>query len=206
MSLDLLNTFLEKQRTGLVPKKVQVVPERGKIYWATRWVRPLSEEEKIFTAEEKRVLENYKSYDFAHINSFLRHEKHTKYEDPEKRYYPDDFLLSEILLMDEAFVKQPPLDMDIIVYRGIRSDKMFTKYDVGNIFVDRGFVSTSRSEVLAKNFGKAIKIRVPKGTKVIDLEFVMPYKEQKDREQESLLPRNTKFKVISMHELEVIND
>lgn len=186
-------------REGLVPKKVQVIPEKIPAYWAIRWVRPTSEEEKIFSPEEKRALTNYKEFGSSWMNNYLRTGSIIE-QTPEKK----DFFDSEIKLIDDAFGKAIPVEQKIEVYRGIKEIHLDNKE--GSIFSDKAFVSTSLREYIAKRFGQGVvvKIIIPKGSKVIPLDFAIersgrklhaPAIEQR-KEQEVLLPRDTKFKVI----------
>lgn len=104
-----------------------------------------------------------------------------------------------------------PITSETIVYRGIKSSPR--KFKVGDTFIDKAFVSTSVKEWNANMYrrrsvqerepkgGTLFRIKVPKGYPVAYLNFY--------NDQEILLPRNTKFRVISnvnsMVELEIIN-
>lgn len=84
------------------------------------------------------------------------------------------------------------------VYRGMSIRHI---PEVGGMFTDRGYFSTSRKKSIALKFkrpgdgGATVDIELPKGAKVLDL--------KSKTEAETLLARGTKFKVVSKQKLTV---
>ena len=102
-----------------------------------------------------------------------------------------------------------PITEQRITYRGTSIDYV---PDVGETFVDKGYFSTSRAKSVAMKFkgqgdkGANVDVVLPVGTKVLDMKNSI--------EKETLLPRGTKFKVVSKKKItvgwrvkiEVVND
>lgn len=107
--------------------------------------------------------------------------------------------------MDGAFDASAPLVKPITVYRGTAD----IDFQVGEEFIDRGFVSTSQSKQLAKTMfatthaGKVLAtIHVPKGARVLNLGGRLRGRIHGDAaqaigsEEEILLPRGSRFRVL----------
>jgi hypothetical protein len=106
--------------------------------------------------------------------------------------------------LDKAF-KDPRnrTQKDTTLYRGIDNATLLDSMEVGSTITDKGFVSTTYSQDVAKGFsqdeeemtdtGAVITIRVPKGRPAIDMQNIS----EAGDEEEVLLPRNSKFKVVS---------
>ena len=153
-----------------------------------------------------RDFDVYKRYTkngyFEKINNALRY-----------GYTNDFFVQEDIQALDRLFQKMPTQIIpktDMTVYRGTfltneLSDILQGKSKT-NIFTDKAFVSTSKSKQVAKQFVNnedkiLLKITVPKGSKVIDDERLPSYVASIMKgEQEVLLPRNARFKVLSYDE------
>lgn len=118
---------------------------------------------------------------------------------------PDD-----IKMLDELFKTVPNVitpKQDMIVYRGAYLDSELKKIIDGksstDIYIEKGFASTSKDKVVAKSFAFMddqekilLRIQVPKGSKVIDDEKLPSYARSKMiAEKEVLLPRNAQFKI-----------
>jgi hypothetical protein len=100
--------------------------------------------------------------------------------------------------LDRAIGNAPPLSADAVVYRGLKTGLDF---DVGDVFSDAGFSSTSLESALARTFASKkgeiytqIEIRLPKGSKGL---VMRTGSASFDNEKEVLLPRNSSFRVIS---------
>jgi hypothetical protein len=115
--------------------------------------------------------------------------------------------------LDEVITQAPKLAKDTLTYRGIWGQKetaFFTGLKPGDTFTDSAFVSTSLNEQIAKNFarydkangGVILEIVNPKGTTgVFPIAQRVTVTEKQvavNSENEWLLPRNTKFEVISV--------
>lgn len=103
--------------------------------------------------------------------------------------------------MDAAFADAPTLSKDAVVARGVsRVNVTFGGAEpaVGMEWVDHGFVSTSASPRALRQFtgadfganGLQMRILVPKGTKAISSRDLLA------GEQEVILPRGLKFRVV----------
>lgn len=107
----------------------------------------------------------------------------------------------QVKLLDSAFEKVDPLDVDIMVYRGTDS-RFFESVDVGDEIEDRGFVSTTAepgvTAYFMNKYAEAVflRIRVPQGEKVLAVEFFKG-KEPIAGEYAVLLNRGTRFKVVN---------
>lgn len=94
--------------------------------------------------------------------------------------------------VDEAMAKSPGLPSDIELWRGVEG----IKFIPGQIISDNAYTSTSISERMAGTFADnhMVRILAPKGTKgmFLDKDF-----SENPEELEFLLPRGTKFRVVS---------
>ena len=97
----------------------------------------------------------------------------------------------------------PALDNDYDIYRFIWDDTFLINMKEGDIFIDKGFVSTTRdpfySPGLNGNFGLILlKIQIPKNKKGVGL-FIENFS-LFPKEEEFLLPPNSKLKLISKND------
>lgn len=107
----------------------------------------------------------------------------------------------------QTMPKQATPKTDMEVYRGTLLTKELNDIITGkaktDIYTEKGFVSTSKSKQIAKQFALGedkviMHITVPKGSKVIDDSILPSYIASKmSNEQEVLLPRNSQFKILS---------
>ena len=164
----------------------------------------LSQRKKGFTEEKypefRRAIGDYESAIAYQLNEALR--------DPQisDRGYKDT-----VEMLDRAIKTAPPLSEEVIAYRGIKGNGLnfFEKLKVGDVFEDKGYVSTTIDAGVAQQFGTsgslyqglAMRLKLPAGSKGI---FPSGYKDQSidnwDRnasEAEFLLPRGSKFKVVA---------
>lgn len=108
------------------------------------------------------------------------------------------------ILVEE--INKHELPEDIVVYR--YTHKRLFKYlfkdlkvKVGNMFTDKGFMSTTLVPELLREFAKShrynclLKLYLPKGTKGVYLRF----HKRVLNEQEILLPPNSKFKLLKKY-------
>lgn len=97
--------------------------------------------------------------------------------------------------IDTAMNKAPRTPRDMITFRGFDRE-VFDKINPGTIFKDEGYYSTSIDNNVAKSFGSYIvDVRIPKGSKGV---YVGEYGISKyPSEREFILPRGSRFKVIS---------
>ena len=91
----------------------------------------------------------------------------------------------------------PAFDKDYIVYRFVSDDSFLRKYKVGDIFQDKGFISTTRNPFYRPStfdFGNILlKIKIPQGMSGVGLcvETISKFQE----EQEIILPPNVQLRL-----------
>lgn len=133
------------------------------------------------TEEEKKAVDSYVYGNYEAMNRGLRKEGRT----------------SDKVSALDAVIAKTALPHDVVVYRGTGDTlgrKIYDQWKSGkrNIeFVDKGFVSTSAHKSVADSFSlfNRIEIRIPKGSKALPV--------YNGGEAEVILPRGSKFKVIS---------
>ena len=156
---------------------------------------------KTLTRNERKALGKYFVSGYDEINRFLSGEpkQNTKLEEKIKN-------------MDSAIAKYN-LEDDIIVYRGT-DRKYYENLKVNDIIEEKVYYSTSLSQEVAEQFvidrknpsdGILVEIRVPKGSNVLYIGNNGAF----ESEQEMLIARNTKYKVLEIERdriiLEIIN-
>jgi len=134
---------------------------------------------------------------YSNNGSFIFN-KLLRYDKPINSFYS-----TAIRRIVECIKNAPPLLNDYYIYRFIWDDHMIHDLPVGNFFIDKGFISTTRdpfySPGLSGHFGLIlIKINIPKGKKGVGL-FIENFS-LFPNEQEFLLPPNTKLKLLSKNE------
>ena len=126
----------------------------------------------------------------------------------------EDGYKSTIDSLDKAMSIAPPLSEELIVYRGVKGEGLnfFTSKQVGDVYEDKGYTSTSIDAGVAGNFaqkfgyadpkndGLVFRMRIPAGSKGI---FPSGYHESlygiipDTSEAEFLMPRGSKFKIVA---------
>jgi len=125
------------------------------------------------------------------LNSYLR----DLLEYPYRNIFLDDIIMPMWNLCNNA----PEFDKDYILYRFVKDDKHMEHLKIGDIFQDKGFLSTTRDPFYKSDtyeFGIILmKIRIPKNKKGVALciESVSHF----PTEQEILFSPKSKFKLIS---------
>jgi hypothetical protein len=176
---------LEPQREKPVVKDAPVKPVKGK---AAHKAASAKLDEK-----EVQALKEYTGSMYTTVNPLLRAGKPVSKEDR-----------NEVKLVDEAFKKAKTTE-PIEVYRGISGD-FYSGLKDGDVFEDKGFVSTSTDLDTADNFARGdakaiMKVQVPKGSRAISVDSLSVFKKggaAVRSENEILLDRGGKFKVISI--------
>jgi len=142
----------------------------------------------------------YKQKGSHYINKYLREGDDSIKDDLvflssaiDIEYLKDSF----IPRMDKVF-NQSRMPEDITVYRGISARIGDMISTVGDIFVDKGYSSTSYRKSAAQHFGfgDLSEIKVPKGISFVDIASLLkkfPY--FRDNEDELILNRGTRFAV-----------
>ncbi|ULY68441.1 hypothetical protein [Chlorella virus XW01] len=125
------------------------------------------------------------------INNILRDNKLDKINQINYNY---------LLKMTSIIKNTPIFEKDYFFYRFLWDDKFISNMEVGDIFVDKGFISCTRDPFYApgleKSFGLILmKINVPKNKKGLCL-FIENFSLFKSEEEVILAP-NSKLKLIS---------
>lgn len=134
------------------------------------------------------VICNYSFMGSYFMNKYLRDSKDE-----------NEFTIKLINKLSKTLVNTPPLQNDYYLYRFIWDDYFIKDLKKGDIFIDKGFISSTRdpfySPGLKSNFGLIlIKIKIPKNKNVgllIENFSLFP------KEEEFLLPPNSKLKLLS---------
>jgi hypothetical protein len=172
--------------------------------------RILSQRMAGYTGKEYyRAVESYQTALGYTMNEALR--------DPNISVDQVQYLVAGI---DAAIESAPPLASDTTVYRGIKGNGLdfFESLKAGDVFQDKGFVSTTLDTDVATKFsvqggmyqGIVMRMQLPAGTKGLFPTTVTGLSSLSSREAEFLLPRDSKFKVLrnegKVWDVEVIND
>lgn len=125
------------------------------------------------------------------MNQYLR--GLTKYE------YRNDYLEENIINLWNLVLHAPAFDNDYILYRFVNTDDYMRNLKIGDIFQDKGFMSTTRDPFYRNDLYKfgfiLIKIYIPKGVKGVGL--CLETLSHFPNEEEIIIPPLTKLKLIS---------
>jgi hypothetical protein len=153
-------------------------------------------EHQKYIVKEKKVglIHYYSLFGSSIINRYLRN---MFFHD-----YKDDYLLSLISDMYDLVSNSPNFDKNYILYRFITNDYFLQKYNIGDIYIENGFMSTTRDpfyNTKKYNFGDILmKIRIPKNKKgcgiCIETLSMFP------NEEEILMTPGSKFKLLDKKE------
>ena len=138
---------------------------------ADAWISTLS-------ASERKSIVHYTGTGYEKINLSLRH---------------GDGSNQHVKPIDAALAKSK-VPVDVQVYRGTKHHSLTTA-KVGDIFEDKGYVSTSTSDGAAFS-GHKLTMRIPAGSTGGYVNSIS----QHPGERELLLPRGSRFKIISVTE------
>ena len=110
-------------------------------------------------------------------------------------------LVNLIKGMDQVFEDIPPVNFDFFCYRGTNDYDFLEDVGIGEIVVDKGFVSTSLSKqvttkFIKKNYCCEYVIFVPKNAKVVPLWTIELDDYDYSGQKELLFPRNSRFQYI----------
>lgn len=158
---------------------------------ADKWAKSAKSLNPTLNKAQDEAMQQYKGEDFLEVNNELRMGGSS-----EMRLNSDpDQYLDELI---ESSFKGTSLLEPVIVYRGLDWD-VFEDFDdlTGDVISDDAFVSTSMIRRIAESHsdGLVMEIRLPKGAQAIYMDKwkVTGF----DTESELLLPKGSKFKVIS---------
>ena len=133
------------------------------------------------TPEQFEILKYYKAEGYEFINSFLG-SGDIKTRGNEK-ITPE--FCNKLLLLDKAFEDNPPLEQDLVVYRGSKNRE--TDHS--------SFMSTSLSKSVATNFSNnnVYEIHVPKGSHVLSLDNIDGLRNKESEAEAEILLRPADF-------------
>jgi SPP1 gp7 family putative phage head morphogenesis protein len=143
------------------------------------------------------ALRDYKSYGYGKVNEYLRTGQVSPLE--------VNYVKQNVAVIDKIMNNAPGLPEPIITYRLIGQGNLATQIDElfdglvpGDVWIDKGYSSTSLDETFVQTFknGWLIEIENPQGTKGVMLDGLLGKNGYENKESEWLLPRNTNFEVI----------
>ena len=153
--------------------------------------------EKGLTFEQENGISKYTGDDYESINSFLRGQMDKEDYDYYNRYVEYGYRLKSHVKYIDSAISKFRLDKDIKVYRTCEKD-ILDKLNVGDVFHDSGFSSTSAITDKLASGSVRMEIDVPKGKGrgawVDNLSW------KKGEEYEFLLARGTDFEVKEIKE------
>jgi SPP1 gp7 family putative phage head morphogenesis protein len=146
------------------------------------------------------ALSEYKSYGYGKINDYLRN-----YAGTRTQHAGMDITKDQIKAIDKVMKAAPGLPEPIVTYRVVgqgnvssQIDDLFADLTPGDVWIDKGYSSTSLDKEFVENFktGWLIEVENPAGTKGVMLDGLKGKEGYTNIEDEWLLPRGTKFEVI----------
>lgn len=141
------------------------------------------------TESERHAFGRYQGSGYGNINNFLRFPKASGHKKELYKVLTDG--------LDTGIAKQKA-EKDILVYRGTK-ENILGKLKAGDIFQDKGYMSTSENPEIFKagdftsSKGVRFHIEIPKGYNVATMPAM-------GDEWERLLPRGSKLKILSIED------
>ena len=144
----------------------------------------------------------YQGDRYVDINKILRGQGDTMTPEQRKVAY------KAVSKLDRLFSRAPYASSDMVVYRGVSRDyaDILKSYDIGDVFIDRGYSSTTLDRDEARVFastpgedssqGVILEIAID-GRGIYVPAFLGGEGDGNDDEREFLLPRGSVFKVVS---------
>lgn len=135
------------------------------------------------------LIQYYSLTGFSILNFYLRNENAPQ----------NDYFDNIIYTITKLIKNSPNFDEDYYVYRFVNDDKFLKDLKINDIFIEKGFLSTTRNPFYKENinnntFGwNLLKIKIPKSIHALCVETVSFF----PKEEEIILPPNTKLKLIS---------
>lgn len=156
--------------------------------------------------EEKDALNSYVAMGYINMNYSLRNPNNSFANNENDEQITKNNVNNLIALID----RNEPLPTDSMLYRGVQPNSRWRDLEVGDTFVDKGFVSTSGDWRTSTFFGsQRFYIEAPAGTKALDTTVAS---NGGVREREIILQAGTKFEVVGKDggngpiRLRVVND
>ncbi len=154
----------------------------------------LQHQHHIINNEKLGLVQYYTLQGSFFMNQYLR--KMTKHS------YTDEHMENLITPMWKLVAEAPAFDKSYVFYRFIGRDDYLSHIDIGDIYTENGFMSTTRDPFYRADLYKfgfiLIKIKVPanKSGIALCLETISHFPE----EQEIIFPPKSKFKLISKND------
>jgi hypothetical protein len=124
------------------------------------------------------------------LNNYLR-------ELTQDSKYKNEIIENLIIKLWSIIIDSPPFDDNFYIYRFLNNDDFLKKLEIGDIYTDDGFLSTTRDPFYTSKYysfgNKLMKIKVPKNKKGMGL--CLELFSHFGREQEILLAPKTKLKL-----------
>lgn len=146
------------------------------------------------TDEELDAIATYIGNGYSQMNDVTR--GYDPGDDPFSKEDIDTYVENLTNLID----RNPPLGTTALVYRGVYDSvgMKWSELEVGNRFVDNGFISTSPHDVTASGFGNIqLEIELGEDTKAIDVSETVGGTRVPVKEREIILQRGTAFEVVA---------
>jgi SPP1 gp7 family putative phage head morphogenesis protein len=181
-------------------------------YLTGRDLKVLGREQAIQLGElsfdDSRALHSYKGIDYMRINGYLREGEGVFKlgQDPIENARILKIWNDRIDRIQGRIEATRPITESFVTYRGVSgkfADQVWESAP-GSVFQDRGFASTTTSKATAKEFGGKTQLHItnPVGSKGLAIEEVIDV-EKSLKEYEWLLPKDTKFEIVSKEETEI---
>ena len=155
------------------------------------------------TEEQIKALDAYTASAYAQLNRYL--ENRLPYQVSKEQ---EKFLKQTADRLDALIKNSPVVDRDVTVFRGLPAQSVVARYpnmDPGDILRFDAFTSTSFSGQTARSFaggneGIVLQIKVPKGTKALDVEKTYEGIGVLGGgfEKEMILPRGLEYKITKL--------
>lgn len=148
---------------------------------------------KGLSKNERSALENYQSEPFHRKpTDYIKINRHLRDGDD-----PTPATRAAVKGLDNA-INKGSVPQNTLVYRGLPANLIGKE---GSVFQDNGFVSTSLNSKVAGNFATSknviAEIRVPKGSKGAYMDSLKTDLSKQQPEHELILPRGSRFKIVS---------
>jgi hypothetical protein len=180
---------------------------------AAKPATPVAESPKPYVpinSSEVALIREYQNG--ASINNYLRDAQnkgpHEFVAAQAKHRLEDPNVKAQLEALDSSIAKNTTPE-DVVLYRG--ANKVLANLpEDGAIFTDPAFVAASTDANVGAAFGDLIRIKVPKGTPILDVNKALGEASRYPNQKEMILPRNLKFRAGTdpdgVRTLEVIND
>ena len=147
--------------------------------------------EHIIKNNKVSIVKYYTIQGSYFMNKYLRYT--TNYSEV------NEYLENNISLIWSLIKNSPPFDNDYYIYRFVDSDSFLSELNEGDIYIENGFMSTTRDPFYRHDLYKfgfiLMKIKIPKNISgvALCLESVSLF----PHEQEIILPPRSKFRLIN---------